>query len=195
MKNVYSNGKKYYHGSKTEISGGILYPNQAFNSIQDKVCSGVFVTSDIADAKFFAINRCISGNGHTRLEGKKIYLERLSSNIQRHFFVYSLYETLENPFVHDRGTEYYSVKPIQIVDTEKFNTAEEIKKAGYEVYVLNATLERSSYKKTDNNFDVQEKMAKLIEEKKYHRVDIEKEMEKQSKSMFRRIFHTFLQHT
>ena len=36
---------------------------------------------------------------------------------------------------------------------------------------------------------------KLIKEKKYHRVDIEKEMEKQSKSMFRRIFHTFLQHT
>ena len=68
---IQQNRQTFYHGSKIEIRGGYLRPNRAFNSAQDRICSGVFVTSDLEQAKFFAINACLSGNGHTRQEGKK----------------------------------------------------------------------------------------------------------------------------
>ena len=122
------NGQTFYHGSKIEIRGGYIRPNRAFNSVQDKMCVGAFVTSDLDHAKFFAINSCLSGNGHTRQEGKKLYLERLSPHIKTRFHVYSLSQTSDNPFIHDTGTEYYALKPIKIIGTQIFDTAEEIKK-------------------------------------------------------------------
>lgn len=193
MEKVNHNPNEYYHGSKTEISDGYLRPQKAFNSVQDSVCEGAFVTSDINHAKFFAINSCICGNGHTKQEGKKIYLERLSPHIKTHFYVYKAYETKENPFIHDEGTEYYSTKPIKIAGFEKFNTAEEIKNLGYEVYVLDKPLENVSNMKKGNNFAVRLEMEKAIKEHRYHQVDIGKTIEQQSKNMFCNIFNKFIQ--
>ncbi len=163
--------KKYYHGSVADITDGYLRPREQFNHVQDGVVTGVFITTNLDYAKFFPINRCI-GNGHCHLNGKKIFLEKLRPNITPWFYVYSVYETPDNHFVHDRGTEYYSTKPIKIVKREKFNTAQEIEKLGYEIYVLDEPLKSKVDKKSGNNFAMQQEMTDAIKQNKYHRVDI-----------------------
>ena len=186
--------KIFYHGTKTEILGGYLRPNKAFNSVQDKICSGAFATTDLNHAKFFAINSCLSGNGHTQQDGKKVFLERLSSNIKTRFFVYSLYEMMDNPFIHDSGTEYYALKPVKIASFQTFNIAEEIKNLGYEVYVLNEPLKSISNMSVGNNFDVRAEMADAIEKKLYHRVDVDAVIkQQQSQSLVYRIFRNVFQ--
>ena len=181
------NPNKYYHGSSTDIKGDYLQPIKNFNSVQDNVVSGAFVTSDKDYAKFFAINHCI-GCGHTRKEGKKIYLERLLDNIKPEFFVYSVYEMPDNPFIHDRGTEYYSTKPIKIAERKKYDTAKEIEKLGYEIYVFDEPLKREVDKESGNNFSVQAAAADAIKQKKYHRVDIASVIKKQHKNIFQTTF-------
>ena len=177
---------KYYHGSSVDIKDNYLQPRKNFNSVQDNVVSGAFVTSDENYAKFFAINDCISA-GHARQEGKKIYLERLQNNIKPEFFVYSVYETPDNPFIHDRGTEYYSTKPIKIAERKKYDTAKEIEKLGYEIYVFDEPLKRKVDKESGNNFSVQAQADEIIKQKKYHRVDIARMIKKQHKSTFQTI--------
>lgn len=179
---------KYYHGSNVEIHGDYLQPHEEFNSVQDNVVSGAFVTSDEKHAKFFAINHCIAGRGQTKKDGNKIYLERLSDNIKTYFYIYTVYETPDNQFTHDKGTEYYSTKPIKISEFEKCDTAKEIEKLGYEIYVLNEPLKTKMNKKSGNNFDVQAEMAAAIKEKKYHRVDIANMIEQQAKHKARTLF-------
>ena len=187
-----TNKQPFYHGSKVEIRGGYLRPNRAFNSVQDRMCSGAFVTSDLDQAKFFAINTCLSGNGHTRRDGKKIYLERLSPRIKTQFHVYSVNETRDNPFIHDTGTEYYALKPIEIIGEQTFSTAEEIKKLGYEVYVLNEPLKSTANTQAGNNFDVQAEMASAIDKGAYHQIDVESVIQQQqSQNAFHRIFSLF----
>ena len=191
---IQHDGQTFYHGSKAEIRGGYLRPSKAFNSVQDRMCLGAFVTSDLDHAKFFAINSCLSGNGHTKQEGKKIYLERLSPNIKTLFHVYSVNETKDNPFIHDTGTEYYAQKPIKIVGEQIFDTAAEIKKLGYEVYVLNAPLKSSTNTQAGNNFDVQAEMAAAINNGAFHRIDVDSVIQQQqSRSMFHKIFSNLLQ--
>lgn len=179
---------KYYHGSNVEIHGDYLQPHEEFNSVQDNVVSGAFVTSDEKHAKFFAINHCIAGRGQTTKDGNKIYLERLSDNIKTYFYIYTVYETPDNQFTHDKGTEYYSTKPIKISEFEKCDTAKEIEKLGYEIYVLNEPLKTKMNKKSGNNFDVQAEMAAAIKEKKYHRVDIANMIEQQAKHKAQTLF-------
>lgn len=184
---------KYYHGSNVEIHGDYLQPHEEFNSVQDNVVSGAFVTSDEKHAKFFAINHCIAGRGQTKKDGNKIYIERLASNIKPDFFVYTVYETPDNKFFHDKGTEYYSTKPIKIAEREKCDTAKEIEKLGYEIYVLNEPLKTKLNKESGNNFAVQQEMDDVIKQKNYHRVDIASMIEQQSKNrisaMLHKLFH------
>ncbi|MBP5485289.1 MAG: hypothetical protein J6Y07_01120 [Alphaproteobacteria bacterium] len=181
---------KYYHGSNVEIKCDYLNPHEQFNSVQDGVVSGAFVTSDINHAKFFAISPCIAGRGQIKKDGNKIYLERLSDNIKTYFYIYTVYETPDNQFTHDKGTEYYSTKPIKISESEKCDTAKEIEKLGYEIYVLNEPLKAKMNKKSGNNFDVQAEMAAVIREKKYHRVDISNMIEQQSKRKTRTLLNS-----
>lgn len=184
----------FYHGSKVEIHGGYLRPNRAFNSVQDRVCLGAFVTSDPYQAEFFAINSCLSGNGHTKQEGKKIYLERLSPHIKTQFHVYSLDETMDNPFIHDTGTEYYALKPIKIISSQTFNTVEEIKKLGFEIYVLNEPLKSTTNIQAGNNFDVQAEMANAIKKGLFHRIDVNSIIQQQqTQGMFCKIFNNLFQ--
>jgi len=183
------NQHKYYHGTHIELLDDYLQPRKNFNSLQNGVVSGAFVTSNEAHAKFFAINHCI-GTGHTKLDHNKIYLERLSNNIIPEFYVYVVYETPDNKFVHDRGTEYYSTKPIKIAYRKQFDTVEEIKRLGYEIYVLNEPLKTN--KGTDTNFDVQQEMQERIDKNQFHRVDISSLIKKQSKNKLQTIFHKLL---
>ena len=178
-------GRKYYHGSKRVINGDYLQPRQAFNSVQNGVVLGAFITSDIKHAKFFAINSCI-GEGQTKKEGKKLYLERLAAHIRPNFFVYTVYETQGKEFIHDCGTEYYSTEPIKIAECEKYYTAKEIEDLGYEIYVLDEPLKSKTSYDSGNNIAVREEMEKAIKQHKFHRVDIAKIIELQSKNIFQR---------
>ena len=101
-----------------------------------------------------------------------------------------MYETPDNTFIHDRKTEYYSTKPIKIAERRKYNTAQEIEKLGYEIYVLDEPLKNKIDKKSGNNFAVQQEMAERIEQKKFHRVDIAKMIEQQSAAKSCPIFST-----
>lgn len=170
------NQRKFYHGTHTELLDDYLQPRKNFNSLQNDTVTAVFVTSDEAYAKFFAIKHCI-GLGHVELYYNKIYLERLSNNIIPEFYVYIVYETPDNQFMHDRGIEYYSTKPIKIAYRKQFNTVEEIKRIGYEIYVLNEPLKTN--KGTNNNFGVQKEMQERIDQKQFHRVDIASIIKKQ----------------
>lgn len=174
--------KKYYHGSVRNITDGFLQPRKQFNHVQDGVVSGAFVTTNLDYAKFFPINRCV-GNGQCHLRGKKIYLEKLRENITPVFYVYTVYETPDNHFVHDKGTEFYSEKPIKIAQRQIFNTAEEIEKLGYEIYVLNEPLKSKIDMESGDNFDAQQEMDNAIKQNRFHRVDVAKLIAEQSMKM------------
>ena len=179
------NPTKFYHGSATKISDGYLRPNKQFNNLQDKVVSAVFVTSAENRAKFFAIGRCISGGGHLSADGKtpRIYFEKLSCNIKPYFYIYTVYEDSDNHFTHDIGTgttEYYATKPIRIAKCHKYNTAQEIEKFGYEIYVLDEPLMNKFDLSKGENSAVRQEMRERIAQGKFHRVDIAKMIAQQS---------------
>ena len=186
MASTVLDSRKYYHGTKREISGDYLMPRETFNSLQDGMVSGAFVTSDINLAKFFAINSCI-GMGQTKSIDNKIYLERLADHIRPEFYIYTVYETPDNPFIHDNETEYYSTKPIKIAEKQKCNTAQEIEKLGFEIYVLNEPLENKVNMESGNNLPVRAEMDNAIKQNKFHRVDIAKMIEQQSQYVFQKI--------
>ena len=176
--------RKYYHGTPLEILDDHILPRKNFNSTQSGVVCGAFVTSDEAFAKFFAIHNCI-GIGHTTLTpDNKIYLERLSNNIIPEFYVYIVYETPDNKFIQDNEKEYYSTKPIKIAHRKKFDTAKEIEKLGYEIYVLTEPLKNKTNMNASDNFAVQKEMQERINHKRFHRVDIASIIKKQSEKRF-----------
>lgn len=164
----------YYHGSATEIIDAYLQPARQFNSKQTKSVGGSFVTTDLEYAKFFAINRCINGGGQTILSGNKIYLERLKNSIIPNFYVYTVYEPADKPFIHDRGVEYYSTEPVKIAESTKYDTAKEISELGYEIYVLDEPVSEVGTKKTPEMMKVAaDRMKTAIQNGKIHRIDIE----------------------
>lgn len=164
----------YYHGSATEITDAYLQPAKQFNSKQTKFVGGSFVTTDLEYAKFFAINRCINGGGQTILSGNKIYLERLKNSIISNFYVYTVYEPADKPFIHDRGVEYYSTEPVKIAESTKYDTAKEISELGYEIYVLDEPVSEVGTKKTPEMMKVAaDRMKTAIQNGKIHRIDIE----------------------
>lgn len=163
--------QKYYHGSDTQITDGYLRTNKQFNNKQDDVVSGVFVTSDKNWAKYFAIHHCI-GQGMGFQLGNKIILEQLLSHIKPNFYIYTVYEDSEKPFIHDHDNEYYSTQDIKLAESEKFDTTAEIEKLGFEIYVLNEPLKSKIDIESGNNFAVRTEMLQAITENKIHRVDI-----------------------
>ncbi len=164
----------YYHGSATEITDAYLQPARQFNSKQTKSVGGSFVTTDLEYAKFFAINRCINGGGQTILSGNKIYLERLKNSIIPNFYVYTVYEPADKPFIHDRGVEYYSTEPVKIAESTKYDTAKEISELGYEIYVLDEPVSEVGTEKTPEMMKVAtDRMKTAIQNGKIHRIDIE----------------------
>jgi hypothetical protein len=181
--------RTFYHGSATKIDGEFLEPKEQFNSVQNKRVVGAFVTSDINDAKFFALVKCLSGRGQCNLYGKKIFFERISDNIKPEFNLYTVYETPDAKFIHDKGTEYYSPTPIKISKRQTCNTVEEIEKFGYEIYVLNEPLKNKTNKHVSNNSHVQSEMRQAIINGAFHRVDVANLIRQQkSKSIFQKWF-------
>lgn len=174
--------KPYYHGSVNQIRGGYLMPRDQWNSVQNTRVTGAFITSDINHAKFFALNGCI-GNGQTKQQNKKIYLENLADKIKPHFYVYTVYETPDSGFIHDKGTEYYSETPIKISGVQKYDTAKELDKLGYEIYVLDEPFNApdSGVKNCADNSARQNYMATAIQQGKYHRVNIGELLRQQTK--------------
>lgn len=177
--------KAYYHGSATKITGGYLNPCEQWNSVQNAKVNGAFVTSDSEYAKFFALVHCISGTGQTKLSNKKIYLEQLSKHIKPEFYIYTVYDSPVAPFIHDRGTEYYSEQPIKISEQTVCDTAQEIEKLGYEIYVMDEPYKQQNNQNKANNFTRQEYMKSMIEQKKYHRVNIAKLLAAQKTNTFK----------
>lgn len=179
--------KPYYHGSSRQIQGDHLMPYEQWNSVQNARVTGAFVTTDENYAKFFALNGCISGRGQVKLDNKKIYLERLTDKIKPHFYVYTVYETPDSHFIHDKGTEYYSETPIKIAKIQKCDTAVELDKLGYEVYVLDEPFKakEGAVKNRTDNSARQNYMATMIQQGKFHRVDIGKLLKEQKKNTFK----------
>ena len=186
--------KPYYHGSARQIPGNHLMPYDQWNSVQNTRVCGAFVTSDIDYAKFFALNKCISGPGQVKLDNKKIYLERLADKIKPHFYVYTVYETPDLTFIHDRGTEYYSETPIKIAEIQKYNTGTELDELGFEVYVLdepfNANKDDMTHAK--DNSARQNYMSSAIQQGKYHRVNITKLLQQQKNNTLKNAMNKFL---
>ena len=180
--------KPYYHGSARQISGDYLMPHEQWNSVQNTRVSGAFVTSDINYAKFFALNWCIAGPGQINLDNKKIYLERLANKIKPHFYVYTVYETPDSTFIHDRGKEYYSETPIKIAKAQKYDTGAELDKLGFEVYVLDEPFNEKTTKDISTR---QEHMSSAIQQGKYHRVNITKLLQQQKKNTFKNAMNNF----
>jgi len=117
---------------------------------------------------------------------KKIYLERLAEKIRPYFYIYTLYETPNSAFIHDKGTEYYSETPIKIAEIQKYDTVAELKKLGY-VYVLDEPF-KAKDGEIKNHTDIsarQHYMATAISQGKFHRVDIEKILREQKKNVFK----------
>ncbi len=164
-----------------------LMPHEQWNSVQNARVMGAFVTTDENYAKFFALNRCISGGGQVKLANNKIYLERLADKIKPHFYVYTVYKTPDSVFIHDKGTEYYSETPIKIAKVRKCDTAAELDKLGYEIYVMDEPFNANygQFENRTDNFARQNYMANAIQQSKFHRVDIGKLLQQQKKNSFK----------
>ena len=200
-KNVFSSGtkklttkRKYYHGSATQIHGDFLQPREQFNSVQNKRVTGAFVTYHAEYAKFFALVKCLSGRGQIntiidkKTGNKKIFFERLAKNIKPEFYLYTVYEPTDAPFIHDRGTEYYSTEPIKISGRKTYNTFAELRKMGYKIYELNEPLKNK--RGTSTNDNLQSEMRQAISDGKYHRVDIADLIKQQPpRNAFQRLFN------
>ncbi|MBO7333211.1 MAG: hypothetical protein J6U64_06085 [Alphaproteobacteria bacterium] len=185
----------FYHGSATKIQGEFLQPKEQFNSAQDRRVLGAFVASDIEHAKFFALWKCLTGNGQTRQEtdektgAKKIFFERLSNHIKPKFYLYTVHEPPETHFVHDRETEYYSTKPVKISERQICDTVEELNKLGYEIYVLNKPMKSKPCNRAENNVNVRFEMQQAITNGDYQQVDIADLIKKQqSRNVFQKMF-------
>lgn len=151
----------YYHGSATAITDDYLQAPQQ----QTKYVNGQFVTTDLEYAKIRAIIQCIRG-GQAKISDNKIYLERLQDNIIPSFYVYTVYEPTDKPFIQDGEDEYHSTEPIRIAERTKYNTAKEISTLGFDVFVLDETINEVGAKKA-------EIMNEAIQNGKIHRIDIE----------------------
>lgn len=155
----------YYHGSATDITDAYLQPARQFNSKQTKSVGGSFVTTDLEYAKIRAIIQCICG-GRAKISDNQIYLERLQDNIIPSFYIYTVYEPTDKPFIQDGEDEYHSTEPIRIAERTKYNTAKEISTLGLDVFVLDEPINEVGAKKA-------EIMNKAIQNGKIHRIDIE----------------------
>ncbi len=151
----------YYHGSATEITDAYLQAPQQ----QTKYVNRQFVTTDLEYAKIRAIIQCICG-GRAKISDSKIYLERLQDNIIPSFYIYTVYEPTDKPFIQDDEDEYHSTEPIRIAERTKYNTAKEISTLGFDVFVLDEPINEVGSKKA-------EIMNKAIQNGKIHRIDIE----------------------
>lgn len=176
------NKRPYYHGSAAEIKEDVLLPVEQWNSVQNTRVKGAFVTSDKDYAKFFALAKCIAGRGQMHKSNNKIYMEKLAKHIKPHFYVYTVYESPEAPFIHDRGKEYYSESPIKISKREKCDTGIEIENLGYEIYVLDESISRAGNKGSDNNYAVQASMDEAIRQGKFHRVNVSELLKQQERA-------------
>ena len=101
----------YYHGSATEITDAYLQAPQQ----QTKYVNRQFVTTDLEYAKIRAIIQCIC-DGRAKISDNKIYLERLQDNIIPSFYIYTVYEPTDKPFIQDGEDEYHSTEPIRIAE-------------------------------------------------------------------------------
>jgi len=127
-------------------------------------------------------------------KGKNYIWNGYPPHIKTRFHVYSLSQTSDNPFIHDTGTEYYALKPIKIVGDQIFDTAEEIKRLGYEVYVLDKPLKSVANIQAGNNFDVQAEMEHTIRAGGFHRIDVDSVIrQQQSQGMLHRILSNIFQ--
>ncbi len=172
--------KPFYHGSSNEIDGNYLKPRPQWNSVQNRRVVGAFVTSDPDYAKRFAIvNSMQYGQGHH--SNKKFYMEGLQKNIKTKLFLYTVHETPGQPFIHDRGSEYYSEKPIKIDTRETFDIVAEIERMGYEIYVLNKRFPAN----VTSPREKQQLMNVAIANGQYHRVDIAKIIKEQQTKKFK----------
>ncbi|MBR3782380.1 MAG: hypothetical protein IKL14_03270 [Alphaproteobacteria bacterium] len=151
----------YYHGSATAITDDYLQAPQQ----QTKYVNGQFVTTDLEYAKIRAIIQCIRG-GQAKISDNKIYLERLQDNIIPSFYIYTVYEPTDKPFIQDDEDEYHSTEPIRIAERTKYNTAKEISTLGFDVFVLDEPINEVGVKKA-------EIMNEAIQNGKIHRIDIE----------------------
>lgn len=151
----------YYQGSATEITDDYLQAPQQ----QTKSMNGQFVTTDLEYAKIRAIIQCIRG-GRAIFSDNKIYLERLRNNIVPNFYIYTVYEPTDKPFIQDGEDEYRLTEQVKIAERTKYNTAKEISALGFEVFVLDEPINEVGAKKA-------EIMNKAIQNGKIHRIDIE----------------------
>ncbi len=102
--------------------------------------------------------------------------------IKPYFYIYTVYETSDSAFIHDKDTEYYSEKPIN----KKYDTVAELDKLGYEIYVLDEPFNAkdSGLKNRTDNFAKQNYMATAIRQGRYHRVNIGKLLKQQKENIF-----------
>ena len=146
IETVHKKLKPYYHGSATELTGNSLHPRRQYTHKMDARVNAVFVTPDIEYAKLFAMRKCISGNGKIRIiynektDKKKMYFEKLSDNITPYFYIYSVLESAESPFIHDSGSEYYSLTHVKIINKQKHSLVKELLKSKCEIYVMDEPL-------------------------------------------------------
>lgn len=185
----------YYHGSATKITGGYLKPREQFNSVQNARVVGAFVTNNLNHARYFAMQKCIGGNGmvvdfDSESGVKRIFFERLRHTITPYFYIYTVYEPAGEHFINDRADEFYSPAPIKIAKREKFDTVKEFIRLGYEVYVLDKPLHDSQHPRNrDNNFEDQRLIREAINAGKYHRVDITKMPKQKPENLLTTIIH------
>ena len=126
-----------YHGSDVKVT--VLKPAWNFNNRQTKKIRGVFAT-DFERAKMFAIYSAFKGEGFGNLSSrnKTMLVENIKETIGEEFYIYTVDA---DGFVLDDskpevGEYYIENKDVKIKDMQVFDTAAEIKKAGWRIYRL-----------------------------------------------------------
>ncbi|MDL2308955.1 HD domain-containing protein [Bacteroidales bacterium OttesenSCG-928-C03] len=156
-------GKILFHGTSMRLNkGDFLKCSTAYDSSLFKSRTSVFATTDFRIAKFFGIRRCLTEKGSTILQGKKIYVDSLRTNLLRKFYVY----TVDNDgFILDGDGEYISFNDTKIINVIEFNLTDEISAGEWEIYLLDKIPEGERKKKIDFLYE-------YIELGKHRRLDV-----------------------
>lgn len=155
-----------YHGTTKKLKiGDFLLPHNTYDGKRENRVNAVFATPNLKKAISFGILRAIFTDGDfCMISGNKIIIDKPSSNINTHFYVY-LVDSVG--FQLDTRDEYINRNNVKIINTIVFDTITAIKEYGFEICTIACV---------DKNLTIEDRAKKkkeFIKNKNFLKLDIE----------------------
>ena len=122
-----------YHGSKSEITDGVIHAHPAHRNHMKTPVTAVFATANLTHAKLYAIMRLV-GEGWLSPRGQgTLYVEKIKLDFPSRAFVYELDS---DGFERDVDGSYYCLSDRPIKNIIEIDIKKEIRNGNLKIYVL-----------------------------------------------------------